>query len=1519
MRKRLMSLVLCLAMILGMGVLPPGVFASGAAEIIVDNSDDAFSYSEGWGESVWRTGYYGTNYQSISGSSSHGAWATWSAEVETSGYYDVYVWLPKGDDSTIADAAPYTISHAAGNDTVYLSQQQTGGTWYYLASFPFLAGDTATVTLTHTEELDTAAIMADAVKFEYKAAYDGVIIDNADAEVTGSKWASSTFRNGYYGDGYLSSSTDRIGDETHEVTWKTDSLPAGNYAIYVWHPEGDGDTSISTEAPYTIRYGDSEQLVKVDQCTKGNGGQWHQISTCALKEDGPISITLGFDGVTERTAVMADAVKILPIDVQLDGNDFIPGGYEGWTETSEESSLNGTYWHTKSGDAGALLNSSFYTNVPGGYRLRFYKPSDLAVEAMSNRMEIKLDSTTYTVDLTKLADGWNTIAFCNFKSGIEHTLSIPRSVAGPAFVDALRFEYVGYDLYYTDFADASADDWTLEGDFSVTEKNLSGTSGSAYLEDTDWGSLKIDATFTAVQSVSGNFGILLGGNTQDGWMKLTYDAEASVFILSSADGSELAASEELSLHADKEYTLSINTDVPYIKVALDGEEILQAEEMRQGDIGFFSEGTNISVKEVGISQAKELSRGTYTVDLTDPQQTILGLGIEIQSDAIASGNQGLPEETNSIPHDLTQEERDRLYSEMLTGFRYMRMAGGLYYRGTDEEGKHLQERWETQNEELAELLEKSGIEGIDFEFWSPTPYFKASGGYRENYDPDTGAKNEKYGLKCFDEDWEYYGNAEKTQEFLQEFADTIVEDFQYLRDNGLPVVQFSIQNEPEWKHDTGYSHCYYNADMYYQTAKVVLPTVHEAFPDIHIHADSLYGQYSSRSKELIKDPELLALVDGWTHHYMGSDSNVQIDQADYLNSNKGRDDIVVYNTEFEYLDGKTSDWRCINTAQSIMNWMTFENSPIWHWLHALKPLGNSEAEGYSLGFWRKPGDDSTYSEKYNHIQEGEWDYNYQNWNAIRGFLKYMPWDSVRYTVDEDEVRYDQRIMAWKTPEGQLVIALTNRSTDDAFQFDITTGLDATFHGYRYTPSGKEEIALESQTGTTISPLLPPLSIEFWVQEADDTMIMANGVEISNTNLTLGVNGTAQLTAEVQPDNAANKNVRWTSSDSTIVKVDENGNITALKEGTATVTATAISGSGRYSADCVVTVDTSIPVDKYTVTVNNSYAETSGAGTYQPGQQVTVQAGSRSGYRFDGWTVEGVTISDSSSETVTFTMPSGNVTFTANWSSIGGGSSSSSGDYSISMNTGSNGKISVSPSRADKGDTVTITVKPDSGYVLDTLTVTDKNGDSVKLTEKDENRYTFTMPASKVTVKATFTAETQESDLPFTDVSAEDYFYDAVRWAVENNITTGTSAAAFSPSAACTRAQMVTFLWRAAGCPAPKSTSNPFTDVEESDYCYEAVLWAVENGITAGTSATTFSPDAVVTRGQTVTFLYRYDGASAAADADFTDVSEDAYYYDAVQWAAESGITTGTTATTFSPDAACTRGQIVTFLFRDLAE
>ena len=242
----------------------------------------------------------------------------------------------------------------------------------------------------------------------------------------------------------------------------------------------------------------------------------------------------------------------------------------------------------------------------------------------------------------------------------------------------------------------------------------------------------------------------------------------------------------------------------------------------------------------------------------------------------------------------------------------------------------------------------------------------------------------------------------------------------------------------------------------------------------------------------------------------------------------------------------------------------------------------------------------------------------------------------------------------------------------------------------------------------------------------------------------------------------------------------------------------------------------------------------------------------------------------------------------------------------------NGTVTANRRYAERGDTVTITVKPDDGFKLDDLTVTDKNGKELKLTDKGNGKYTFTMPASKVEVNATFVKEVEIS--PFSDVSTSAYYYEAVKWAQEKGITGGIGNGLFGPNQPCTRAQIVTFLWRAAGSPEPKAMSS-FSDVSADSYYAKAVAWAVENGITTGTGDGKFSPDATCTRAQSVTFLFRAIGKLVDSKAEFSDVLTDSYYANAVAWAVENGVTNGIGDGLFGPDNSCTRAQIVTFLFR----
>ena len=300
------------------------------------------------------------------------------------------------------------------------------------------------------------------------------------------------------------------------------------------------------------------------------------------------------------------------------------------------------------------------------------------------------------------------------------------------------------------------------------------------------------------------------------------------------------------------------------------------------------------------------------------------------------------------------------------------------------------------------------------------------------------------------------------------------------------------------------------------------------------------------------------------------------------------------------------------------------------------------------------------------------------------------------------------------------------------------------------------------------------------------------------------------------------------------------------------------------------------------------------------------------YSFDGWYTE----KNGGTKITTATLFDKDTTVYAHWTYTGfTGSGGGVTTYPITVLNAKNGTVAASHKTAPKGATITLTVAPDKDFVMDGLAVVDGAGAAIKLTDMGNGKYTFIMPASKVTVEGSFKEEFPDFPNPFSDIAPSDFCCDAVMWAVAKDITNGIGNYTFAPNQPCTRAQIVTFLWRAAGSPAPKSASN-FTDVPADAYYAKAVAWAVENGITGGTGDGKFSPDATCTRAQAVTFLYRASGSPAVSgNAAFTDVAADAYYAAAVTWAEKNGITGGIGGGLFGSDQSCTRGQIVTFLYR----
>ena len=439
-----------------------------------------------------------------------------------------------------------------------------------------------------------------------------------------------------------------------------------------------------------------------------------------------------------------------------------------------------------------------------------------------------------------------------------------------------------------------------------------------------------------------------------------------------------------------------------------------------------------------------------------------------------------------------------------------------------------------------------------------------------------------------------------------------------------------------------------------------------------------------------------------------------------------------------------------------------------------------------------------------------------------------------------------------------------------------------------------------------------------------------GVTINDVPTTKTYGESFTLTASVTDAGTSTGSWTWTSSNSSVLDVTGTGasaTVKALKAGSATI-------SAKYESDTTMGEQTTAPitVDKrvITVTADNKSMTVNGTlptftvtyGNLPSGVQAadifgtlasasTTTDGKTTG-SFDITVTTPVLKTEAGANYEVGAVTKGTLTVNPRSSSGGGGGSSVS-TYSVTVGKTENGSVSVSPKSSSKGDTVTVTVTPDKGYTLETLTVLDKNGKELKLTEKN-GKYTFTMPSGKVTVKGSFVEEAPVQI--FKDVPVDAYYYEAVKWAAEKGITGGVGNGLFAPNQPCTRAQIVTFLWRAAGSPAPKNMSS-FADVPADAFYAKAVAWAVENGITGGTGDGKFSPDATCTRAQSVTFLYRAAGSPAVSGtAEFGDVATNAYYADAVAWAAKNGITGGIGGGLFGSGNDCTRAQIVTFLYRN---
>lgn len=1416
---------------------------------------------------------------------------------------DAYVWVYGGVANLNSGTNTVTL-----NDSAYKDWARVDGVW--------LTGNNLDPRTKSLAELQEAA-----GKEPQQSGYldDGKenIVDNREKDASGTgNWNLTTDAKAYLGDYAVSAG------ENASFTW-TLTIPEDAKYDIAWFCKNFFDsTDVSNSAIYTLTQ-DGEEICRKETTQRLAEG-WHPLFSVDLKAgSAQIMLTSNDESLLMADAVRAtrtliDGTTTLTLD-NLDVNAVRSGGEAQWKKGLTTGVFVGTDYELVTGENSDSTFFRWPVEVYGAgwWKVEAYLPEGSGQTDLSSAVSYEIVHKNKTDAVTldhSTKTGWTELGCWEFTGDAESISVIPaKGQAGWAYVDAVRLTYMGQN-------DPSAEYWIVDNTDEHTIRTGQFPSGTTtgWQNPSTWRAGYVGENYYSLKSGDQNASFTWQFQVpKDGYYTVSINLPDCKTGMEEQGASYEVLSWDLESSQTQPSTrqVSHSAEAGWYPIA---RVYLKASEEWQNVLKLTGPTNSVCVVDAAklefIGSELPIESGEYRIDLNDKQQTILGLGVEIQSESLGSGN--TMDENNlqhSVPHDLTEDERQRLYTDMLSGFRYMRLAGGLFYRGTDAEQKHLVPHWDTQDEELAELLQVSGIEGFNFEFWSPTPYFKSTGQYHGGH------------LKCFSEDWEYAASKvgqetyeEEKQKFLEEFADTIIADFLRMRAAKLPVVQFSLQNEPPLTGVYGtYSFCTYTEQEYYETCKVVLPRLKAAFPDLFIHAPSWDGQHAGSSQLIKEDEDTLACVDAWSHHTVGYNADYMLTNREHLND--GTVGLPVINTEFEYQPGNFTgqyDFRFVNTAQAIMNWMVFENSPTWFWLHCLKPLGNEESLGYGLGYWRKSGDTAIYSVG-NEVEQQHWDYNYPNFNALRGFLKYMPWDSTRYGVKEDEIRNDQRIMAWKSPEGQLAFAVTNRS-DMSFRFNVDTTLEGvTFDGYRLTSNSKDFIPLGTKTGAQISTTLEPYTIEFWVQREDpETMKKAESVKLNETTLTLAVNGTKRLTATVAPDDAANKNVRWTSSDSTVVKVDENGNLTALKEGTATITATAISGSGRIKASCKVTVTSeALEVNKTALKAVIDEAETKKKDDYTEDSWASFASALDEAKKvYDN--------EDASQETVD--------------------------NASRALTDAQNALVRVTPTPVDKeelgkaisdaeslveDETYTVASRKNLKAALDEVKAVYENADATqeavdaaaaKLNKAiaDLQKKPIIDPSDPIgsilPLLPALGSDTQVT-FPFNDVSKADWYYNSVRSAWYNGLIDGVTANEFRPDSTLTVAQAIKL---AAALYQMEHEGKVRLTNGETKWYDTYVSYAIANGVIEQSYAsyTDAQMNAPITRGE---FIHIFHGAkdgytaiSTVADGAIPDVKTGDKFAAEIYELYRAGILTGSdTKGTFHAASTIKRSEAATILLR----
>ncbi|WP_049903552.1 golvesin C-terminal-like domain-containing protein [Halococcus agarilyticus] len=1065
--------------LLSAGAVYPFVQTGAAAtnEVVLDNPDATTSGT--WTSSTFRSGYYGSDYI-YANDGSGGSTARYTPDLPADGEYEIYVQVPEGNEDS-GTRAPYTVSHSEESQTIDFDQNVSGGQWYQLSSsaFPFAAGTNGYVEVSN-DDVGAKYVFADGIKFVQRA----VTLDNPDATTSGT-WTSSTFRSGYYGSDYIYAN-DGSGGSTARYT---PDLPAdGEYEIYVQVPEGNEDSG--TRAPYTVSYDGGTQTVDFDQNVKGS--QWHRLGSSSF------TFTSGTNGYVEVSNddvgakyVFADGVKfekVVPAEIPRgltvqadDGRTYLEwdnvagvtynlkratsseGPYQtiasnisnplgiGDAPASmyyvDEGVSNGTtYYYTVSANTSTdeSGNASEASATPTQAPPRA-SPKALRARSRDGAVDLSWRSvsgaTSYEVHRSTTSGGSysqidTTSSTIYTDTGVSngttyHYVVYPVNGAGMGSLSSFQANAAPRttaDLLYDD------GDATLSGTWDTSEYNP-GFFGQGY-RTANSGSGGATARWEPTLSSQGDYSV---------WVYLPHGsssyASAAPYAIDHANGSDTVrvdirgAQEDWQQLGSSTYTFSPGSGHG-VELSNDADGYVVADAIR-------------------FVPASETPNVEFGVDWDDPRQHIEGMGCEIQFDCIGANNDMSSCTDERVPEALSDSEAQRWYSEMLSNFRHVRLAMGLYLRGTDSQERLLEGRYAGQIADIAETVQQSGTKVMPT-YWSPTPYFKSS------------------------DDYLYEGLESTSTTALADMADAMVTDMQMLDQNGIDASIWSLQNEPHVK-GGGYSKCGYGNGEYADALHVVGQRIRSEFPSVRIHGpDHNTGSVPSDglSDAVRSNPEALELIDMWSWHALTSSGNPD----SFVGTSSLGDEALgrpVINTEFEYLGGNTN---FTHTAKMVMNHFVYMDSPTFFWLHALKPttVANDESGyGYSLG-WFRPPSDSDSSDDGIDVDVGEWTYNDVNWNGIVPFVELIPHDSVRYSVLGDDADDTTRVaMAWEAPNGDRGLALLNDSGSTK-SFDIDLGGSMTLSGQSFSES-ERFTDLGSMTTSTLSVDVDPHTLEVWTE------------------------------------------------------------------------------------------------------------------------------------------------------------------------------------------------------------------------------------------------------------------------------------------------------------------------------------------------------------------------------------------------------------------------------------------------------